>query len=189
MICKKTGCTQSACAKKLCKRHYDQQYYATRKQPHGFCIASACQKPAHSRGYCAMHYHRMRRAGEPGFTRRIERYAPDATCKQSDCIERPTAGGFCKRHYQAAKHGHYQRLSRYGLTESAYRQLLLKQGSTCAICEKPPQAGKSLVVDHDHKTGKIRGLLHSGCNRGIGLLHDDFRIALRAARYLRDAIK
>ena len=47
---------------------------------------------------------------------------------------------------------------------SAYRELeLASQGGLCALCSEPIETGKA-VLDHDHKTGLIRGVLHRGCN-------------------------
>lgn len=77
-------------------------------------------------------------------------------------------------------------LAAYGLTVEQFEALSRSQGDSCAICHGPP-AGKYkiLVVDHDHKTDKVRGLLCSPCNMGIGLLKDDPIIVLAAAEYLR----
>ena len=63
---------------------------------------------------------------------------------------------------------------KYGLTEAAYSKMLLDQDGVCAICRKPETRFcngtlASLSVDHDHETGKIRGLLCIKCNRS---LHD-----------------
>lgn len=80
---------------------------------------------------------------------------------------------------------------RYGITVAAYEELLRSQGGCCAICgtlEPVPvrgvSSGFSLAVDHDHKTGAIRGLLCSPCNLGIGSLADDPERLRRAVRYL-----
>ncbi len=43
-----------------------------------------------------------------------------------------------------------------------------------------------MAVDHDHKTGKTRGLLCSNCNRGLGLLKDSIQIVKNALKYLKD---
>ncbi len=66
-----------------------------------------------------------------------------------------------------ASYSRRTRLRRYGLTETAYREMLLQQGNACALCRRPP-LGKSLAVDHDHATGKVRGLLCLPCNVGLG---------------------
>ena len=49
------------------------------------------------------------------------------------------------------------------MTVKKYANLLKKQKGVCAICGKPPK-GLKLAVDHDHKTGRIRGLLCAYCN-------------------------
>jgi hypothetical protein len=47
------------------------------------------------------------------------------------------------------------------------------QDGRCAICRKKPQTGRRLSVDHDHKTGEVRGLLCTLCNQGLGYFKDD----------------
>ncbi len=76
------------------------------------------------------------------------------------------------------------RLRQYGLTIEDYEGLFDAQGGVCAICLTPPFEGKALVVDHDHETGAVRGLLHHTCNTAIGLLDDSPEIVARAAAYL-----
>ena len=61
--------------------------------------------------------------------------------------------------------------SKYGLSLEQYDQLLADQGGTCFICHKGNQGKLSnhpLAVDHDHTTGRIRGLLCSVCNSKLG---------------------
>ena len=68
----------------------------------------------------------------------------------------------------------------YGLTEAQFEQMKVDQKHECKICyRKLP-----LVIDHDHVTGKIRGLLCNSCNRGIGYLQDNEEIIKRAAEYV-----
>jgi len=69
----------------------------------------------------------------------------------------------------------------YGLDMAGYNVLLESQGGVCAICKKP---GK-LVVDHDHQTLKVRGLLHQNCNKALGMLEDNPSYMESAAAYLR----
>lgn len=71
------------------------------------------------------------------------------------------------------------------MTLADYDAMLLSQDGKCAICGTETSAGKGrFSVDHDHGTGKIRGLLCNNCNAGIGLLKDDPRVLRYAANYL-----
>lgn len=67
---------------------------------------------------------------------------------------------------------HQQRFRAYGITAEQYRALLKKQQGICALCAKPETSmvkgtRRSLSVDHDHATGRIRGLLCLRCNRTL----------------------
>lgn len=79
----------------------------------------------------------------------------------------------------------YSLKRKFNLTQEEYQQLEQKQNYKCAICSG--KCSRSLAVDHDHSTGKIRGLLCSGCNRGIGYLKDDISILKKAIDYLERA--
>ena len=70
--------------------------------------------------------------------------------------------------------------SRYGLSLVEYEKLFLQQRGVCAICRQR----MARAVDHDHATGRVRGLLCFACNKGIGLLGDDPIICARACFYL-----
>jgi len=74
-------------------------------------------------------------------------------------------------------------LGKYGLTVEEYKLLLDGQGGTCAICRKV-DGDISLSVDHDHMTGKIRGLLCSLCNKGLGHFDDNPVLLQQALDYL-----
>lgn len=79
-------------------------------------------------------------------------------------------------------------LTHYGLTVEDYQAMLAKQQGLCAICRRPPNGGKHsglLVVDHDHDTNKVRGLLCDPCNRGLGQFGDSLERVDAAAAYLR----
>lgn len=81
-----------------------------------------------------------------------------------------------------------ERLKRYGLTEGDIRALKRHQGYRCAICRtlfpKDGQEGKRMHVDHCHITNRVRGLLCSRCNSGIGKLGDSVDGLRRALVYL-----
>ena len=77
-------------------------------------------------------------------------------------------------------------LRKYGLSETTYSALLEKQRKRCAICHETFGLPN---VDHDHKTGFVRGLLCSRCNIGLGALNDSLIIMRSAIRYLKEAAK
>lgn len=80
---------------------------------------------------------------------------------------------------------HRQRLRQYSLTPEQFEALLRSHHGQCAICN----AGVATCIDHDHKTGKVRGLLCAGCNSGLGQFRDNPEVLEQAARYLRCPIK
>ena len=87
-----------------------------------------------------------------------------------------------REHNRLARRRHI--LREYGITEAEYAALSLKQGGVCAICKKPEGTRRLLSIDHNHQTGKVRGLLCNTHNRMIGLAHDDPAILRTAAGYL-----
>jgi hypothetical protein len=74
----------------------------------------------------------------------------------------------------------------YGLTPEEYDRLLAFQGGACAICQNIPRT-KRLAVDHDHKSGAVRGLLCRSCNyKVLGGVKDSVDTLQRAITYLQD---
>jgi len=73
--------------------------------------------------------------------------------------------------------------SKYGLTIEQYDIILESQNGVCKICGGANP--KRFAVDHDHKTGKIRGLLCSMCNGGLGLFRDNIDFLKKAIEYLK----
>ena len=75
----------------------------------------------------------------------------------------------------------------YGITSEQYAEMLAKQKGVCAICHGPPTRGdRHFSVDHCHLTGRVRALLCSGCNTGIGMFLDDPELLRRAVAYLEE---
>ncbi len=98
------------------------------------------------------------------------------------------------------KNGHSKRVSGldwrlrkvFGLTLGEYMQKLQEQNHACAICETPLQPvsaqaerHKTACVDHDHRTGKIRGLLCNPCNLAVGYMGDSLARVAALGAYLR----
>lgn len=82
-----------------------------------------------------------------------------------------------------------RRLRPYGLTVEDYEQLLEAQDHRCAICEKKlTVASRPANVDHDHRSGRARGLLCQNCNTTIGYLHEDAEWLRRAQNHLLSPI-
>ena len=72
---------------------------------------------------------------------------------------------------------------RYRMPKDGYLDLVKKQKGLCKIC-KSDGGGRSLHVDHCHTTGKVRGLLCSNCNTGLGLFKDNVDLLKKAIKYL-----
>lgn len=74
--------------------------------------------------------------------------------------------------------------TRFGLTVDEYTAQLRRQGGKCAICCRPPRKTR-LAVDHDHKTGALRGLLCFRCNFGLSYFAESAACLARAAAFIR----
>lgn len=79
--------------------------------------------------------------------------------------------------------GCYQTMRKYRVKPESVHKLLIEQIGKCAICGNPPTTSRKLSIDHDHHTGKIRGLLCTRCNMGLGYL-SNIDILTKASKYL-----
>ena len=90
-----------------------------------------------------------------------------------------------KNHKYYAKHRlewrKYALSHDYGLTLEKFDALVVSQNGRCAICGDRDE----LVVDHDHETGCLRGLLCQHCNTGLGRFRDNLNSLQKAIDYLR----
>jgi hypothetical protein len=122
-------------------------------------------------------------------------YFTGKPCNKGHLSVRFTLTSNCKECQQSYAKEHQTRLhlkKRFGLTEREYDLILEKQNGVCAICKDvetvidgQSKKVKPLSVDHDHKTGKIRGLLCTKCNVGLGAFNDEVCVLLNAAEYLK----
>jgi hypothetical protein len=191
--CTVPGCNRSHKARGYCNAH-DQRFRrgadllrplaARDNNPPETCAITDCTEPVKSKGLCATHYARKLRHGH---TRYPDRKKPTKPCSVHGCENHRYAKGWCHQHYIRDRK---LRLA-HGIGLAEVDAMLAKQNGVCAICGGLPRSvngssGKitDFAVDHDHKTKKVRGLLCSHCNRGIGLFKDDPAILRRAAAYL-----
>lgn len=107
----------------------------------------------------------------------LERAAEASRAWRNRHPERVREGG--ARYY--ANNRHTIRLRRLNLTPDQYDQILAAQSGRCAICQKKMRRP---AIDHDHKTGAVRGLLCPGCNIGLGYFGDSAPGLRRALIYL-----
>ena len=80
------------------------------------------------------------------------------------------------------REGHLRRT--HGITQADYDAMVEAQKGRCKICGRRPAEGKSFHIDHDHVTGRIRGLLCSSCNHALGLFAESPERLRRAASYV-----
>jgi hypothetical protein len=76
---------------------------------------------------------------------------------------------------------------KFGIGIDEFESLLASQNNLCKICKTDTPRGRgSFVVDHNHTTGKIRGLLCTECNVGLGMMKDSIEILEKAITYLKE---
>lgn len=100
----------------------------------------------------------------------------------------------CRRAYNEktrARRALRMKRRNYGVSETEYLAMWEQQGGVCAICGKPETkvhkgAPVLMAVDHNHQTGKVRGLLCYVCNLGLGIFRDDRDLIQRAVDYLHE---
>lgn len=120
-----------------------------------------------------------------GQTKPIEEFGRDARIKSGyrheckECIGNPDR---MRRIYVMA---------RYGLTPEQYDDIASRQRGLCEICGRPETATAvakhgiaNLSIDHDHRTGKVRGLLCRKCNTALGFLEEDADLLLKMRDYI-----
>jgi hypothetical protein len=83
-----------------------------------------------------------------------------------------------QRLYGGSRHYHLKR--RYGIGADEFDEMVAAQGGVCAVCGRPDPEH----VDHDHVTGRVRGILCFNCNGGLGQFADDIDRLESAAHYL-----
>jgi len=95
----------------------------------------------------------------------------------------------CEKEYRTTNGKYIKLETKFGLTKYQYQKILESQGGVCAMCGcTSKEEGRALVVDHDHKTDKIRGILCNKCNLAVGLLRDSSKLMRDGADYLDNGV-
>jgi hypothetical protein len=163
--CLEEGCEKVGVSRGYCSAHYDTNRHLGLFGGK-ICESDGCDKTQVTRGLCRSHYQKIRMSGGWGGDK----------CKVDVCTEIATGLGYCRRHYWIYK--------QYNVDPSIYEQLELEQNKLCAICNGPTVGIGRLHLDHNHATGKIRGLLCSNCNTSLGGFMDNKELLLEAIKYL-----
>lgn len=102
-------------------------------------------------------------------------------------MNRDKVATYGKTEHHKEKHRNSTLKRRYDISLNEYNQLLQEQNGCCAICGTTnEQMIKRMHVDHNHTTGKVRGLLCDKCNRGLGFFNDDASQLKKALEYLNE---
>lgn len=193
--CSVQGCNRKHEARGLCAAHYQRQRVGDlrihdpiqtqhKAGGSGACRVSGCGRKAFATRLCRLHYRRYREHGDvfenipgdqktgklslPEYAKRTALPVTSRVCPSCEQVKPKTA--FTSRKASYCKEcAHKKQLQRYGITLADYQRMLTAQGGCCALCgtTQPGQNHKHFCVDHDHKTGRVRGLLCTACNLGI----------------------
>lgn len=116
----------------------------------------------------------------------LEEVCIDGSCTNKAVIGRRRCVKCAARSARSRRKSYRKTL--YGITDAEYEVLLANQNNCCKLCELPiVGTGKTRfapTIDHDHKTGIVRGILHRSCNSGLGYFDDSPTKLRQAAAYL-----
>lgn len=169
------------------------------------CEHDGCDRRFYGHGKCHLHYQRWRAGQLPA-----EAPEGEKSCRKCSVVKPLTefgrhagcSDGFrpdckeCHAQYHKdqreknslSKYREPELRKKYGISLADYEAMLQSQDGGCAICHVPEKeahkASEYLCVDHDHATGKVRGLLCSDCNRGLGCFRDTPALLTESAKYL-----
>jgi hypothetical protein len=135
------------------------------------CSTPGCGKPKLAKGLCTSCYGKKAYQDNPEHKRKVKRAWVE---KNREKVARLKRDASLRRNY--------------GIGLGVYEALLQAQRGMCAIClsthSKRPKM-PNLVVDHDHETGRVRGLLCAPCNAALGMLSESPVVLMNAIDYLR----
>lgn len=209
-ICEVDGCGKPNYGHGMCRMHWARWYNAkSDTSTRSRCSVDGCQRICVGLGLCGLHYQRMRERGAVDDTQRalarkqrtVDGMRICFTCRrrlprdEKHFGRRPgTSDGLkatCREcSYKASSRSMLK--SRYGITQSDFDSMFSRQNGCCAVCQRPFEFMRSVKassphVDHDHNTGKVRGLLCHHCNVLIGHAEEKIERLSAAIKYLQTA--
>lgn len=194
--CRKCVIKSSVVRQKIHRRRVDQweRYVrfgvAIREKA---CTKCKAVKPAIEFKLCTRNRTRLRTACKECDQRQSAVYKARSGASESmrafrERYKTSEAYGLSQKMYAESEHGkktrlNYRLLSRFGITVDDYDFLLSLQGGGCGICGRKPVT-RRLHVDHNHETGKVRGLLCLDCNTSVGRFKEDPSLFDKAKAYV-----
>lgn len=198
MECSVEGCSKPVQARTWCHAHYMRWYkrggdpsenrrLKEFRPPPEVCAVADCPNEVEAWGWCRSHYalakHQFKiNPRECDFCakwyvgRRSDSQFCSRECKGKQRLRDGRAAASSRKSYMKRE---------WGLGLEEYHRMLADQGGCCGICGGfDPKGRGRFIVDHDHKTGKVRGLLCNDCNLGLGKLGDNVELLRRAVAYL-----
>ena len=169
--CSVTECLNKSSVKGYCPKHYTWARQNGLIDSSKKCTVEGCDKNHSARGYCKSHYSKAIRSGK---------FSDYRKCEVNDCDKPHASNGYCERHSVVYR--------RYKIDPSEYENIYKLQDGSCEICKKKTDIDSyqndRLFVDHNHKTGDVRGLICVSCNSIIGHADDDINVLLSCVKYL-----
>ena len=156
------------------RRIKEKDYYTTHRE----------ERNAYSRIYYAAHLEERRAYSRTYYIKHLEEKRAYARIygRSHNAANREKKNAYNAAHRE--KRREYEKRRLYGISRVEFMALFEKQVYRCAICYTDKFGPKGPMIDHDHSTGKIRGILCKNCNITLGLMNDSVVLLRKAIEYL-----
>jgi len=176
--CNSNGCNNKAVSRGYCDKHYRRfKKYGNAETKYVFipkeCSVDGCKTKSRINGFCDKHYRRFKKTGT------VDLIKYKRVCSIEKCNNAHAAKNLCRTHYEMKR----QNI----IIDQEAESLIKTHNGLCDIC-KTDVAGfgrKGFCIDHNHETGKVRGLLCQKCNIGLGNFNDSIDLLNKAISYLK----
>jgi len=150
------------------------------------CSVPDCENRSHARGLCTGHWRQWSKGLELTPLKKYHavrdglKFCPDCgQTKPVAAFQSKTGATFQSR--CASCVGVRMRMKTFGLTRD---QVVLMLATGCEVCGDKPDNTRFIHIDHDHVTGRVRGVLCHPCNTALGLLNDNVDRLIALAAYV-----